>query len=103
MNIDIFRRRHLAMAELLDAWRVVPRLLVTAYSYLVWDTVQWFQHIPEPTTQHTALVSAIVGASAIVFGAYTNSGHNWKEGFVLWDQKKALEVKTPKTDKPAAK
>ncbi len=98
MNADVVRRKYLVIAEVLDVLRVVPRLLVTGYGYLVWDTVQWYQALPEPSTQHTALVSAIVGASAMVFGFYTNTGTNWDRGFVSWDPTKA---KTQTEDAPA--
>lgn len=99
MNIDSFRRRHLAIAELIDAWRVVPRLLVAGYSYVVWDTVEWYQLLADPTTQHTACLSAIVGASAVVFGFYTNSGSKWANGIVLWDKSKV--EKTEEETKPS--
>jgi hypothetical protein len=108
-NIDRYRKVHLAMAEMIDAWRVVPRLLVGGYAYLVYLTVKWYMalepHVipgcmPEgstvpvvaqclemaPTTQHAALVTIIVSISAAVLGLYTGSGKKWESGFNNWNK-----------------
>ena len=101
-NIDTWRRIHLAVAEWVDAWRVIPRILIAAYSYLVWFTITWYMAlkpymledcivqdmanciIAAPSTQHAALVTAVVGVSAAVFGLYSNSGKKWN-GFTKWN------------------
>jgi len=36
--------------EQLDAWRVVPRLLVILYGWLCFDTHQWFTALGDPAT-----------------------------------------------------
>jgi hypothetical protein len=107
-DIDVVRRRHLAMAEAIDAWRIIPRTLVALYGYMLYKVVYWYMtlesHIPKelldrvseltpeqinslmiqkPTTQHTALVTAVVGISAAIFSLYSNSGKKWN-GFTPW-------------------
>lgn len=100
-DIDIVRKSYLAFAEALDAFRVVPRILLVAYGYLVYFTVDWFVKlepymlegckvedmsqciVQAPTTQHAALVSVVVGAAAVVIGLYQNSGRKWN-GFTPW-------------------
>ncbi len=102
-NIDTYRKGHLAIAELVDAWRVVPRLLVGGYSYLIYVVVKWYMSLEPtmiedcmsltvteciyqaPTTQHAALVTAVVGIAAVVFGVYANSSRKWN-GFTLWNR-----------------
>lgn len=94
-DIDVVRRRHLAMAEAIDAWRIIPRTLVALYTYMLYKVVYWYMtlesHMPkelldriseltpeqinalmtqEPTTQHTALVTAVFGISAAIFSLY---------------------------------
>lgn len=114
-SIDTYRKGHLAVAELVDAWRVVPRLLIGAYGYLVFKVVKWYmvlepRFIPDcvsdtvtdcifqaPTTQHAALVTAVVGVSAAVFGLYTNSGKKWN-GFTLWNGGTQTEEEVNNTD-----
>jgi hypothetical protein len=38
-----------------------------------------------PSTQHAALVTAVVGVAAAVFGLYANSGKKWN-GFSHWNK-----------------
>ena len=102
-SIDQTRKVHLAMAEAVDAWRIIPRLLVGGYAYLIFKTVDWYMnlhpyllgdHVVEaPTTQHAALVTAVVGVGAAVFGLYTNSGKKWN-GFTPWSKKSKDEEAT---------
>lgn len=107
-DVDTVRRRHLAIAEAVDAWRLMPRLLVFAYAWLLVKVVTWYMHLephlpkevlprvaeltPEqiqvlliqaPTTQHAALVTAVVGIAAAIFGLYSSSGKKWN-GFTNW-------------------
>jgi len=109
-DIDVVRRRHLAMAEAIDAWRIIPRSLVALYAYMLYKVVYWYMtlesHMPKellgkiselspeqinslmiqaPITQHTALVTAMVGISAAIFGLYSNSGKKWN-GFTTWKE-----------------
>lgn len=67
----------LELAMLLDAFRVVPRLVLIGYSYLVYYVVNWFMNLENPVTQQAALVTTVVGASAAVIGLYNNSGTKW--------------------------
>ena len=102
-DIDSWRKGHLAIAEWIDAWRVIPRLLVAGYGYLVWMVVHWYMNLKPalidkcdvellgqtciteaPSTQHAALVTAVVGMAAVVIGLYVNSGRKWN-GFTKWN------------------
>ena len=94
-NIDVIRRTYLSIAEATDAWRIVPRLLVTGYGVLLYNVVTWYSSlapymmegcksdvvqdciVQAPTTQHAALVTAVVGVAAAFFGLYTSSGQKW--------------------------
>lgn len=71
------RYKLLSFAEIFDSYRVVPRILVGCYAYLIWDVYQWFKMLPDPSMSQTTLISTVVGAAAVVFGLYTNSGRNW--------------------------
>ena len=104
-DIDTWRKGHLAVAEWVDAWRMIPRLLVGAYAWMLWQVIDWYMNLkPEiiegcnvellkevcvvqaPSTQHAALVTAVVGVAAAVFGLYANSGRQWN-GFSKWGSK----------------
>lgn len=54
--------------------RLVPRIIVAGYGYLIWDVVQWYMALPEPTTQQAALITTLTGVSVAVFGFYMQGG-----------------------------
>ena len=64
-------------AELIDAWRVVPRTILIAYAYLVYWIVDWFLVMENPTTQQAALVTTVTGTVAAVIGLYQHTGRKW--------------------------
>ena len=102
-TVDTYRRRHLAIAEFIDAWRLIPRLLTIGYGYIVVETIYWYMNLEPyilqgctkeiaescimqaPTTAHTILLSTVVTIAAPIFGLYANSGRKWN-GFTLWDK-----------------
>ena len=105
-DIDAWRKLHLAFAEWVDAWRIVPRAIVVAYAYMMYDMGKWYTSLKPymiegcnaavlkeaciaqaPTTQHMALVTAAVGIAAAIFGLYTASGKKWN-GFTHWNKPK---------------
>jgi hypothetical protein len=57
----------------LDAWRIVPRMLILSYMVVFYQTCQWFMSLPEPNNAQAGFVSVIVGAGAAWFGLYVNS------------------------------
>jgi len=118
MSIDRKRQIHLALAELVDSWRIIPRILLAGYSYLLYKTIVWYMAlepymlegcksdkvtdciIHAPTTQHAALVTAVVGIAAAIFGLYSSSGRKWN-GFTFWN--KSCDDKKTADQKPADK
>lgn len=71
------KQRLLDIAEVIDAWRIIPRIILGAYGYLVWYVINWFLVIPNPATGQTALVVSIAGSIPVVIGLYQHSGRNW--------------------------
>jgi len=64
--------------EMLDNWRVIPRLLIFLYAVVFYQTMNWFMTLPEPNNAQAGFVSVIVGAGAAWFGLYVNSGSGKK-------------------------
>ena len=60
--------------EMLDNWRVIPRLLIFMYAVVFYQTMNWFMDLPDPNNAQAGFVSVIVGAGAAWFGLYVNSG-----------------------------
>lgn len=105
-NVDAWRKAHLAIAEWIDMWRIIPRLVVAGYAYVTYRVLLWYMHLkpfmivgcdvskladkciaPSPSMEHAALVTAVVGMAAVVFGLYTNSSKKWDNGFTPWNTK----------------
>lgn len=64
----------LELADVIDAYRVFPRVFIGTYLYLLIEVTQWFMTIPEPNTSQAGLISVVVGAGAAWFGLYTSTG-----------------------------
>ena len=59
-------------AEKLDAWRIVPRMLILSYMVVFYQTCNWFMDLAEPNNAQAGFVSVVVGAGAAWFGLYVN-------------------------------
>jgi|TARA_R110002074_G_scaffold68975_1_gene161399 hypothetical protein len=58
----------------LNAWRIVPRLLIIAFIVMTFRVVEWFMTLPEPTLEQAGLVSVMTGALTGAFGLFLGSG-----------------------------
>lgn len=62
------------LAKAIDAWRIFPRIFISMYLWLLYESSVWFMSLPDPTTQQASLISVIIGAGAAWFGLYANTG-----------------------------
>lgn len=62
------------LAKYLDSLRVIPRIIVFGYAWLMVDISTWFMSLPAPTGPQSTFISVMVGAAAAIFGFYVNSG-----------------------------
>jgi len=67
----------LDLAELVDAFRVVPRISVAMYGLMMFQVTIWFMGLDAPTTQQSTFISIVYGAAAGFFGFYLNSSRDW--------------------------
>ena len=58
----------------LNAWRVIPRLLMLAMLVMTYRVVEWFMALSEPTVEQAGLVSVMTGALTGAFGLFLGSG-----------------------------
>jgi len=58
----------------MDALRLFPRLFISMYIWLVYETATWFMLLENPSNAQAGLISVVIGAGAAWFGAYVNSG-----------------------------
>lgn len=62
------------LADKLNELRVVPRLMMFAYMFLLLYSSFWFMSLPEPSTQQAGFAAAILAAGTGWFTIYVNSG-----------------------------
>jgi len=85
--VDKIRALH--WAELVDSFRIFPRLVLCAYAYYVYQVtffiLTWYSQQPATArgTEESAVVIAVVGAvtgfSPWIFRIYSDNGRNWDE------------------------
>ena len=86
----------LHFAEGLDALRVVPRLILGTYAWVVWDLLSWYKSMPEPTDNQMWLVNTFCGLSTVIIGLYLQSGRAWgANGNVSWRAPKPYAAPQP--------
>jgi hypothetical protein len=76
------------LAEVTDAWRIFPRILVSSYGALIgYTTVQlqfWYERLPasdrsvEVTAFYGMLMGGLFGLAAYVFKVYSDGGYDWE-------------------------
>lgn len=78
----------LHVAEVVDAWRVVPRIFLGATTgvicWLLASLVLWYEHTPGAwngyvTAGLTVLTGALAALQGFVFKVYSDNGRNWQE------------------------
>ena len=57
-------------ATVLDEWKVLPRLMMFAVTFLTYKAVLWFMTLPDPTVAQSGLVSVCMGALTGCFGIW---------------------------------
>jgi len=68
-----------AVANLLDLFRIIPRVLMAVYLIILWDVVQWFQALPDPNAPQSAFISVVFGSLAGIFGLYLGINRTQKK------------------------
>lgn len=60
--------------EQLNAWRIIPRLLMLAMLVMTYRVVEWFMGLQTPTLEQAGLVSVMTGALTGAFGLFLGTG-----------------------------
>lgn len=64
-------------AEILDAWRVYPRILIAAYGFVCWHLTLWFETLKNPSTEQMAFAAAVLAMATPLLGLYMGTGRKW--------------------------
>jgi hypothetical protein len=62
------------LSTYINSWRIFPRMFITLYMILLYDSTQWFMKLETPTVEQMGLIATIVGAGAAWFNTYTKTG-----------------------------
>jgi|TARA_R110002153_G_scaffold196733_2_gene350130 hypothetical protein len=61
------------LSQMVDSWRIFPRMFLTVYIVLLYKCTIWFMELPTPTFEQSGLISVVVGAGAAWFGLYAGT------------------------------
>ena len=67
----------LSYAEVIDAYRVIPRLLLIGYAYMLYSTTTWFMSLQDPLGTQSAFIATVWGTAAAITGFYNATGRKW--------------------------
>jgi hypothetical protein len=67
----------LAIAEIVDAFRLFPRAFVAGYGLFCLELGRWAMSRPDLTTQQMAFVIAVIGLFTPILAFYQASGRKW--------------------------
>lgn len=81
------KQKWLDAAEVFDAWRIVPRLVLFGYCawlvYVVDFILVWYTHLSqsargiEASGMASVVITAVTGMGAFVFKVYVSGGRDW--------------------------
>ena len=66
-------QRWIWLSNMIDAWRIFPRMFLSVYIVLLYKCTIWFMELPAPTFEQSGLISIVVGAGAAWFGLYAGT------------------------------
>lgn len=87
MNIDDKRLYAMGLAEALDYFRIVPRLILVSYSYMMYEVIQWFMDLTNPNAEQAGFVVSVIGIAGVIISLYQKSGRDWTNTIPKWNNK----------------
>ena len=66
-------QRWIWLSNMVDSWRIFPRMFLSVYMYLLYYCTFWFMELESPSLEQSGLISIVVGAGAAWFGLYAGT------------------------------
>ena len=66
-------RTSINLAKAIDAFRIFPRIFITVYIFLLYESIMWFMTIDQPNASQASLISVMTGVGAAWFGLYVKT------------------------------
>ena len=79
--MDGYKRKQFWMdlAELVDAFRMWPRMFMVTYLAGIGHIVIWATKLPDISSQQAAFISVVAGTFPLVLNFYMNTGRKWQK------------------------
>lgn len=65
-------------AEITDAWRIFPRLVLTGYGLLCWELAKWVMAKADISASQAAFATGIIGLAVPMTAFYMQTGRKWQ-------------------------
>ena len=79
MTLNSVKAALLFGAELLDAYRIFPRIFVAAYLFGVQKVMFWAMALPDISVQQAGFISVAASTLPFVLNFYMQSGRQWQK------------------------
>lgn len=76
MGERVWKQFWLDLAEVVDAWRVFPRIFLAIYLFFLWDVHLWYT-LESDILLPDAYAGLVWGAISYLTGFYLGSGRKW--------------------------
>lgn len=74
VTTPMIKEKWLDAAEVVDAWRVFPRIFMGFFLIVLWDVHKWYQG---EANYPDVYVNIVWGAVGVITGFYVQSGRKW--------------------------
>lgn len=71
------KRALLDAAEVVDAWRLFPRLFLLGYGLMCWHVVAWAMALPVLSVEQAGLAGGVTAMFAPLSNWYMQTGRRW--------------------------
>lgn len=72
------KRALLDAAEVVDAWRLFPRLFMLGYGLMCWHIVAWAMSLPTLSAEQAGLAGGITAMFVPLSNWYMQTGRRWE-------------------------
>jgi hypothetical protein len=67
------------IAYLLDVYRVMPRMALVGWGFMLYEVGLWFMGLKAPDPAQSAFIVAVYGATPFILNFYMQQGIDWEE------------------------
>ena len=72
-----WRQKLLNLAEVVDSWRVFPRIFLSVYLYLLLDINLWYTTLQSPSDLQYSYLQLVWGVITVLTAWYMSTGRKW--------------------------